>query len=156
MTIGRGSFLHELVERAGGENLFADVTASSGNRETTFDVVRRTAEEVFIPLTVGGGVRGVAALLQDVACRAWLMDHGLAVPPAGGGGAGGDASGLLANASLVVQHVAGVPTEPLLVPPGPDGVLDAAVEKAYRGKRRIAWMEVLAGQKAFQLTGDWR
>jgi isocitrate dehydrogenase len=34
-------------------------------------------------------------------------------------------------------------------------VLDAAVEKAYGGKRRIAWMEVLAGQKAFQLTGDW-
>ncbi|MFL5403288.1 MAG: ABC transporter substrate-binding protein [Gemmatimonadales bacterium] len=30
MTIGRGSFLHELVERAGGENLFSDVTASSG------------------------------------------------------------------------------------------------------------------------------
>jgi ABC-type Fe3+-hydroxamate transport system substrate-binding protein len=30
MTIGRGSFLHELVERAGGRNLFADVTASSG------------------------------------------------------------------------------------------------------------------------------
>jgi iron complex transport system substrate-binding protein len=30
MTIGRGSFLHEMVERAGGENLFADVTASSG------------------------------------------------------------------------------------------------------------------------------
>ena len=30
MTIGRGSFLHELVERAGGENLFADVSASSG------------------------------------------------------------------------------------------------------------------------------
>ena len=30
MTIGRGSYLHELVERAGGENLFADVTASSG------------------------------------------------------------------------------------------------------------------------------
>jgi iron complex transport system substrate-binding protein len=30
MTVGRGSFLHELVERAGGENLFADVTASSG------------------------------------------------------------------------------------------------------------------------------
>jgi isocitrate dehydrogenase len=34
-------------------------------------------------------------------------------------------------------------------------VLDAAVEKAYKGKRKIAWMEVLAGQKAFQLTGDW-
>jgi isocitrate dehydrogenase len=34
-------------------------------------------------------------------------------------------------------------------------VLDAAVEKAYKGKRKVAWMEVLAGQKAFQLTGDW-
>jgi isocitrate dehydrogenase len=34
-------------------------------------------------------------------------------------------------------------------------VLDAAVEKTYKGKRKIAWMEVLAGQKAFTLTGDW-
>jgi cyclase len=42
------------------ELTFLDVTASSGNRETTYDVVRRTAEEVFIPLTVGGGVRSVA------------------------------------------------------------------------------------------------
>ncbi len=39
------------------ELTFLDVSASSGNRETTFDVVRRTAEEVFVPLTVGGGVR---------------------------------------------------------------------------------------------------
>ncbi|GAA3462014.1 imidazole glycerol phosphate synthase subunit HisF [Saccharothrix longispora] len=39
------------------ELTFLDVTASSGDRETTFDVVRRTAEQVFIPLTVGGGVR---------------------------------------------------------------------------------------------------
>src|SRR3954471_6407773 len=38
---------------------FLDITASSGNRETTYDVVRRTAEQVFIPLTVGGGVRSV-------------------------------------------------------------------------------------------------
>src|SRR3954453_16675361 len=36
---------------------FLDITASSGDRETTYDVVRRTAESVFIPLTVGGGVR---------------------------------------------------------------------------------------------------
>ena len=41
------------------ELTFLDVTASSGDRETTFDVVRRTAEQVFIPLTVGGGVRAV-------------------------------------------------------------------------------------------------
>lgn len=39
------------------ELTFLDVTASSGDRETTYDVVRRTAEQVFVPLTVGGGVR---------------------------------------------------------------------------------------------------
>jgi cyclase len=41
------------------ELVFLDVTASSERRETTFDVVRATAEQVFIPLTVGGGVRTV-------------------------------------------------------------------------------------------------
>ncbi|MBY8886134.1 imidazole glycerol phosphate synthase subunit HisF [Streptomyces sp. PTM05] len=39
------------------ELTFLDITASSADRETTYDVVRRTAEQVFIPLTVGGGVR---------------------------------------------------------------------------------------------------
>jgi cyclase len=39
------------------EITFLDVSASSGNRETTYDVVRRAAGEVFVPLTVGGGVR---------------------------------------------------------------------------------------------------
>jgi len=34
-------------------------------------------------------------------------------------------------------------------------VFDAAVEKAFGGKRKIAWMEVLAGQKAFDETGEW-
>ncbi|MDC3376618.1 imidazole glycerol phosphate synthase subunit HisF [Candidatus Nanopelagicales bacterium] len=41
------------------ELVFLDITASSGRRETTYEVVRRTAESVFIPLTVGGGVRSV-------------------------------------------------------------------------------------------------
>ena len=41
------------------ELTFLDITASSGGRETTYEVVRRTAEQVFIPLTVGGGVRTV-------------------------------------------------------------------------------------------------
>ena len=44
------------------ELVFLDITASAGGRETTYDVVRRTAEQVFIPLTVGGGVRAT----QDV------------------------------------------------------------------------------------------
>jgi cyclase len=39
------------------ELVFLDITASSGDRATTYDIVRRTAEQVFIPLTVGGGVR---------------------------------------------------------------------------------------------------
>jgi cyclase len=42
------------------ELTFLDITASSGDRATTYDVVSRTAEQVFIPLTVGGGVRTAA------------------------------------------------------------------------------------------------
>ena len=41
------------------ELVFLDITASSGGRETMVDVVGRTADQVFIPLTVGGGVRSV-------------------------------------------------------------------------------------------------
>lgn len=47
-------------EQGADELTFLDVTASSSDRATMYDVVRRTAEEVFIPLTVGGGVRTVA------------------------------------------------------------------------------------------------
>ena len=47
-------------DQAGGDEVvFLDITASSGARRTMVDVVARTAEEVFIPLTVGGGVRSV-------------------------------------------------------------------------------------------------
>ncbi|CAB4998625.1 unannotated protein [freshwater metagenome] len=42
------------------ELTFLDISASSDDRETTLDVVRRTAEQVFIPLTVGGGIRSVS------------------------------------------------------------------------------------------------
>ena len=41
------------------EVVFLDITASSDERDTIVDVVRRTADQVFIPLTVGGGVRSV-------------------------------------------------------------------------------------------------
>ena len=48
----------QVYDAEGADELtFLDITASSGDRETTYDVVRRTAEQVFIPLTVGGGVR---------------------------------------------------------------------------------------------------
>jgi imidazole glycerol-phosphate synthase subunit HisF len=49
---------HAYDAEGADELTFLDVTASSSERETTYDVVRRTAEQVFIPLTVGGGVRG--------------------------------------------------------------------------------------------------
>ncbi|TRZ84338.1 MAG: imidazole glycerol phosphate synthase subunit HisF [Streptomycetaceae bacterium] len=41
------------------ELTFLDISASSSGRETTLDVVRKTADQVFIPLTVGGGIRSV-------------------------------------------------------------------------------------------------
>jgi cyclase len=47
-------------DKAGADELcFLDITASSDNRETIFDVVARTAEQCFMPLTVGGGVRAI-------------------------------------------------------------------------------------------------
>jgi imidazole glycerol-phosphate synthase subunit HisF len=52
------------------ELAFLDITASSGDRETTYDVVRRTADCVFIPLTVGGGVRSVDDVDRLLRCGA--------------------------------------------------------------------------------------
>ena len=48
----------KVYDAAGADELcFLDITASSDNRETIFDVARRTAEQCFMPLTIGGGVR---------------------------------------------------------------------------------------------------
>ena len=50
--------LAEKYDQQGADELvFLDITASSDGRDTMIDVVRRTAEEVFIPFTVGGGIR---------------------------------------------------------------------------------------------------
>jgi imidazole glycerol-phosphate synthase subunit HisF len=47
-----------IYDREGADELcFLDITASSDNRDTLYDVVRATAEQCFMPLTVGGGVR---------------------------------------------------------------------------------------------------
>ncbi len=65
------------------ELTFLDVTASSGARETTFEVVGRTAEQVFIPLTVGGGVREVAdvdRLLRSGADKVGINTGAIARP----------------------------------------------------------------------------
>ena len=50
----------KVYDAAGADELcFLDITASHEDRETIYDVIARTAEQVFVPLTVGGGVRAV-------------------------------------------------------------------------------------------------
>ena len=50
----------KIYDDAGADELcFLDITASHENRDTIFDVVSRTAEQCFMPLTVGGGVRSL-------------------------------------------------------------------------------------------------
>ncbi|WP_346843840.1 imidazole glycerol phosphate synthase subunit HisF [uncultured Rothia sp.] len=76
--------LGKKYNEAGADELtFLDVTASSTDRETTFDVVAQTAETVFIPLTVGGGVRtadDVAQLLRTGADKASINTAAIARP----------------------------------------------------------------------------
>jgi cyclase len=58
-------------DAAGADELtFLDITASHENRDTIFDVVQRTAEACFMPLTVGGGVRGVDDIRKLLTCGA--------------------------------------------------------------------------------------
>ncbi|WP_019854686.1 imidazole glycerol phosphate synthase subunit HisF [Actinopolyspora mortivallis] len=76
--------LARLYNGEGADELtFLDVTASSGDRETTYEVVRRTADQVFIPLTVGGGVRSaddVDRLLRAGADKVSLNTAAVARP----------------------------------------------------------------------------
>ena len=76
--------LAAVYDAEGADELtFLDVTASSTGRATMLDVVRRTAEQVFIPLTVGGGVRAVAdvdALLRAGADKVSVNTAAIARP----------------------------------------------------------------------------
>lgn len=70
-------------DQGADEITFLDVTATVDARATTYDVVRRTAEEVFIPLTVGGGVRtvdDVARLLAVGADKVGVNSAAIARP----------------------------------------------------------------------------
>ncbi|KQX06814.1 MULTISPECIES: imidazole glycerol phosphate synthase subunit HisF [unclassified Leifsonia] len=57
-------------EQGADEITFLDVTATVDDRSTTYDIVERTAEQVFIPLTVGGGVRSADDVARLLACGA--------------------------------------------------------------------------------------
>ena len=76
--------LAEVYNREGADELvFYDITASAEGRETMIDVVRRTADAVFIPLTVGGGVRtaeDVRVMLQAGADKVSLNSAAVARP----------------------------------------------------------------------------
>ncbi|MCU1407279.1 MAG: imidazole glycerol phosphate synthase subunit HisF [Glaciihabitans sp.] len=70
-------------EQGADEITFLDVTATVDNRDTTYDVVRATAEQVFIPLTVGGGVRraeDVSRLLASGADKIGVNSAAIARP----------------------------------------------------------------------------
>jgi len=70
-------------DQGADEITFLDVTATVDNRATTYDVVRATAEQVFIPLTVGGGVRSgddVARLLASGADKVGVNSAAIARP----------------------------------------------------------------------------
>jgi imidazole glycerol-phosphate synthase subunit HisF len=58
------------AEQGADEITFLDVTATVDERDTTYDVVTRTAEQVFVPLTVGGGVRSREDVARLLACGA--------------------------------------------------------------------------------------
>ena len=76
--------LAKLYDAQGADELvFLDITASSDNRTTTYDMVARTADEVFIPFTVGGGVRSdldVRVLLELGADKVSLNSAAVADP----------------------------------------------------------------------------
>ena len=76
--------LAKVYDAEGADELvFLDITASSDNRTTTYDMVARTADEVFIPFTVGGGVRSdldVRVLLELGADKVSLNSAAVADP----------------------------------------------------------------------------
>jgi len=70
-------------EQQADELVFLDITASSEERETVYDMVRRTADNVFIPFTVGGGIRSeddVRRLLESGADKTSLNTAAVADP----------------------------------------------------------------------------
>jgi cyclase len=71
-------------DQGADELVFLDITASSDNRRTMIDVVRRTAEHCFMPLTVGGGIRkvdDVRAMLHAGADKVSINTSAIEFPP---------------------------------------------------------------------------
>jgi len=129
------------------ELTFLDITASSGGRDTMLDVVRRTADQVFIPLTVGGGVRSAAdvdALLRAGADKVGVNTAAIARPELIG-----EIAGRFGNQVLVMS---------LDVRRAPEGSpLPSGFEVTTHGGRRgagidaVAWAQEVAERGAGEI-----
>jgi cyclase len=117
------------------ELTFLDITASSAGRQTTLDVVSRTAEQVFIPLTVGGGVRSAAdvdALLRAGADKVGVNTAAIARPE------------LLAEiADRFGRQVLVLSVDARRVPPGA-AVTESGFEVTTHGGRRGTGIDALS------------
>ena len=117
------------------ELVFLDITASSRGRETTHEVVRRTAEQVFIPLTVGGGVRtaqDVDRLLRAGADKVSLNTAAVARPE------------LLAEAAQRFGSQCVVLSVDARRAPGAPGELPSGFEVTTHGGARGAGIDAVA------------
>ena len=137
------------------ELTFLDITASSGGRETTYDVVRRTAEQVFIPLTVGGGVRSeedVDRLLRAGADKVALNTAAIARP-----GLLGEAARRFGSQCVVLSVDARRWTPPQAPAGGPAAAPPSGFEVTTHGGRRgtgidaVAWARRGAGLGAGEI-----
>ena len=107
--------LASVYDREGGDELvFLDITASSDSRDTMVDVVSRVSEEVFIPLTVGGGIRTVEdirRMLKAGADKVSLNTAAVNNPPLIGEGAvqfGNQCIVVAIDAKRVVPSTSGI------------------------------------------------
>jgi imidazole glycerol-phosphate synthase subunit HisF len=127
----------KVYDTEGADELtFLDITASSSERDTTYEVVAQTAEQVFIPLTVGGGVRSaddVDRLLRAGADKVGINTGAIARP-----GVLGDIAQRFGNQVLVLS------VDARRSPRSGDGVQPSGFEVTTHGGRESAGLDAVA------------
>ena len=126
--------LAAVYDREGGDELvFLDITASSDSRDTMVDVVHRVSEEVFIPLTVGGGIRTVEDIRRMLKAGADKVSLNTAA---------------VNNPELIGQGAANSATSASSSPLMPSGWMAMQPNRVVRKRRMSAfpWTNVPAGR----------
>ena len=119
-------------QQGADELVFLDITASSDNRETIIDIVKRVSEEVFIPLTVGGGVRSAADVrkLLNAGADKVSMNTAAVMDPAAFAEAaeafGNQCMVIAIDARRILEH--GPTADPDLLPPDHPGRGEQAID----------------------------